>query len=85
MSALGSADGRPDARPDGGAGRRGKPQPEWREPEELPAVQRARTGTFGDTLAALAEAAQVVQAAMAAIDADGLSDPEIVALTQAVE
>jgi hypothetical protein len=61
------------------------PQPEWREPTELPAVQRARAGAFGDTLAALAEAAQVVQAAMASIDADGLSDPEIVALTQAVE
>jgi len=65
--------------------RRGKPQPEWREPSQLPAVQRAHTGTFGHKLGALAAAAQTVREVMASIDADALSDSEAVALTQTVE
>jgi hypothetical protein len=67
------------------APKRRKPQPEWREPHELPAVQQARTGAFGEKLSALSDAARTVQAVMASIDASGLSDAEAVALTQTIE
>ena len=63
----------------------GKQQPEWREPAGMPAVQRTRTGAFGEKLTALDKITREFQAVMASIDADGLSDPEIIALTQAVE
>ncbi|QYF72786.1 HNH endonuclease signature motif containing protein [Cryobacterium sp. PAMC25264] len=57
----------------------------WREPDELPAVQRAHTGAFGDKLSALTDAARTMQAVMDSIDAAGLNDAEAVALTQKVE
>ncbi|MGO4783912.1 DUF222 domain-containing protein [Cryobacterium sp. W22_MBD10_FK3] len=63
----------------------GKPRPPWRDPSELPAVQRAHTGPFGEKLKALDDAAATVQAVMASIDVNGLSDAEVVALTQMVE
>ena len=63
----------------------GKQQPEWRDPAGMPAVQRTRTGAFGQKLTALDKITRDFQAVMASIDADGLSDPEIIALTQAVE
>ncbi|MCU1446552.1 hypothetical protein, partial [Cryobacterium sp.] len=64
---------------------RRKPQPEWREPDELPAVQQARAGAFGEKLSALSDAARAVQAVLASIDATSLSDAEAVLLTQTVE
>ena len=68
------------------AGRRlSKPQPEWRDPAELPGVQRAHTGAFGEKLQALDDAARMVRAVMDSIDVNALSDPEVVALTQMVE
>jgi hypothetical protein len=75
----------------GGAGSRRSPrrqaerQPEWREPAELPGVQRAHTGTLGEKLKALDEASRTVRAVMDSIDADALSDAEAIAFTQAVE
>jgi hypothetical protein len=57
----------------------------WRDPAELPAVQRALAGAFGEKLTVLADAARTVQAVMASIDVDGLSDAEVIALTQQVE
>uniref|UniRef100_UPI0018EC33AA hypothetical protein n=1 Tax=Cryobacterium sp. N22 TaxID=2048290 RepID=UPI0018EC33AA len=73
----------------GHAGRAGprlsKPKPEWRDPAELPGVQRAHTGLFGEKLQALDDAARTVRAVMDSIDVNALSDPEVVALTQMVE
>ncbi|WP_104164829.1 HNH endonuclease signature motif containing protein [Cryobacterium sp. N22] len=70
----------------GPAGRRpSKPKPEWRDPAELPGVQRAHTGVFGEKLQALDDAARLVRAVMDSIDVNALSDPEVVALTQMVE
>ncbi|TFC05770.1 hypothetical protein E3O42_02295, partial [Cryobacterium adonitolivorans] len=42
------------AGPGSGRARRGlsKPQPEWRDPADLPGVQRAHTGAFGEKLQA---------------------------------
>jgi hypothetical protein len=60
-------------------------KPVWRDPADLPAVQRALAGEFGGKLAVLADAARTVQAVMASIDVEGLSDPEVIALTQQVE
>jgi hypothetical protein len=57
----------------------------WQDPADLPAVQRALAGTFGERLAELEDAARTVRAVMASIDVDGLSDPEVVAVTQLVE
>ncbi|ANP73263.1 HNH endonuclease signature motif containing protein [Cryobacterium arcticum] len=65
--------------------RRGAPQPIWRDPADLPAVQRAHTGEFGEKLHLLSEAAAVVQEVMGSIDVDGLNDAELVALTQMTE
>ncbi|QYF72243.1 hypothetical protein [Cryobacterium sp. PAMC25264] len=65
--------------------RRGAPQPVWRDPAHLPAVQRAQTGVFGEKLQVLAEAAAAVQEVMGSIDVDGLNDAELVALTQMTE
>ncbi|TFC69226.1 MULTISPECIES: HNH endonuclease signature motif containing protein [unclassified Cryobacterium] len=62
-----------------------KPRPEWRDPAELPGVQRAHTGAFGQKLQALDDAARTVMAVMDSIDVNALSDPEVVALTQMVE
>ncbi|WP_120337060.1 HNH endonuclease signature motif containing protein [Cryobacterium soli] len=67
------------------AGRRGAPQPTWRDPARLPAVQQAHTGVFGQKLQVLARAAAVVQEVMGSIDVDGLTDAELVALTQMTE
>ncbi|POH67952.1 MULTISPECIES: HNH endonuclease signature motif containing protein [Cryobacterium] len=64
---------------------RSKPRPEWRDPAELPGVQRAHTGAFGQKLQALDDAARTVMAVMDSIDVNALSDPEVVALTQMVE
>ncbi|MEC5185561.1 hypothetical protein RCH12_003038 [Cryobacterium sp. MP_3.1] len=72
----------------GTAGRtrgRSKPRPGWRDPAELPGVQRAHTGAFGQKLQALDDAARTVMAVMDSIDVNALSDPEVVALTQMVE
>ncbi|WP_066595188.1 hypothetical protein [Cryobacterium arcticum] len=66
-------------------GRRGAPQPTWRDPADLPAVQRAHTGELGEKLQLLSEAAAVVQEVMGSIDVDGLNDAELVALTQMTE
>jgi hypothetical protein len=60
-------------------------RPPWRDPRELPGVQRAHTGTFGDKLRAIDEAKHLFLAAVTSIDTVGLSDAEAVALTQAVE
>jgi hypothetical protein len=60
-------------------------KPVWQDPAELPAVQRALAGAFGEKLTVLADAARTMQAVMASIDVDGLSDPEVIALTQQVE
>ncbi|TFD91029.1 HNH endonuclease [Cryobacterium lactosi] len=60
-------------------------QPVWRDPAELPGVQRAHTGAFGDKLRVLEDAAGMVQAVLASIDLDALSDAEVVAFTQMVE
>jgi hypothetical protein len=62
-----------------------KPRPQWQDPADLPAVQRAMTGAFGEKLKVLNDAARAAQAVLASIDMEGLADPEIVALTQAVE
>ena len=67
------------------AGRRGVPQPIWRDPAQLPAVQHTRTGVFGEKLRVLAQAAAAVQEVMGSIDVDGLNDAELVALTQMTE
>ncbi|POH62507.1 hypothetical protein C3B61_16800 [Cryobacterium zongtaii] len=64
---------------------RSKPRPEWRDPAELPGVQGAHTGAFGQKLQALDDAARTVMAVMDSIDVNALSDPEVVALTQMVE
>jgi hypothetical protein len=61
------------------------PRPAWRDPAELPAVQRAHTGTFGEKLRTIDDARQSFLAALASIDIVGLADPEAVALMQAVE
>ncbi|PXA67494.1 HNH endonuclease signature motif containing protein [Cryobacterium arcticum] len=92
---AGSTDASPstaDAAPDGswpGVGdagaRRGKPQPVWQEPTELPAVQRVLAGPFGEKVKVLADAARTIQAVMASIDVDTVNDAELVALTQVVE
>ncbi|MGY4857479.1 DUF222 domain-containing protein [Cryobacterium sp. AP23] len=60
-------------------------RPAWQEPAELPAVQRVLAGPFGQKLKALDDAARTTQAVLASIDVEGLSDPEVIALTQAVE
>ncbi|POH61575.1 hypothetical protein C3B59_13170 [Cryobacterium zongtaii] len=77
------------AGPTGGLSRAGrapsKPRPEWRDPAELPGVQCAHTGAFGQKLQALDDAARTVMAVMDSIDVNALSDPEVVALTQMVE
>ncbi|TFC88759.1 HNH endonuclease signature motif containing protein [Cryobacterium sp. TMT4-31] len=79
----------PAAGPATGSSRAGrgpsKPRPEWRDPAELPGVQRAHTGAFGQKLQALDDAARTVMAVMDSIDVNALSDPEVVALTQMVE
>jgi hypothetical protein len=62
-----------------------KPRPQWQDPAELPAVQRALTGPFGEKLKALDAAARTAQAVLASIDMEGLGDAEIIALTQVVE
>ncbi|WP_199190216.1 hypothetical protein, partial [Cryobacterium sp. N22] len=72
----------PSGRPRRG---RGEGKPEWRDPAELPGVQRAHTGPFGEKLQALDDAARTVRAVMDSIDVNALSDPEVVALTQMVE
>jgi hypothetical protein len=61
------------------------PRPAWRDPAELPAVQRVLAGPFGQKLKALDEVARTAQAVLASIDVEGLSDAEVVALTQVVE
>ena len=53
------------------------PQPEWRDPAGLPAIQYTRTGAFGEKLAALDRISAEFRDVMASIDADGLSDPEV--------
>ncbi|MGY4857610.1 DUF222 domain-containing protein [Cryobacterium sp. AP23] len=63
----------------------GKPRPEWRDPADLPTVQRALEGGFGDQLRVLNNAVHTLQTVMAAIEVEGLSDPEVIALTQVVE
>ena len=60
-------------------------QPPWRDPAELPGVQHAHTGAFGDKLRVLEDAAGMVQAVLESIDLDALSDAEVVAFTQMVE
>jgi hypothetical protein len=60
-------------------------RPPWRDPRELPGVQHAHTGAFGDKLRAIDEAKHLFLAALTSIDPVGLTDPEAVALTQAVE
>jgi hypothetical protein len=76
----GSAHGASDAARSAERGR-----PRWQDPAELPAVQRARTGAFGDTLRVIDEARQLLIAALSSVDTVGLTDPEAVALLQAVE
>jgi hypothetical protein len=65
--------------------RRPAAKPVWQDPADLPAVQHVLAGAFGAKLAVLADAAATVQTVMASIDVDGLSDAEVIALTQAVE
>jgi hypothetical protein len=60
-------------------------KPVWRDPADLPTVQRALAGELGGKLTVLADAARTIQAVMASIDVDGLSDAEVIALTQQVE
>jgi hypothetical protein len=60
-------------------------RPKWQDPADLPAVQRVLTGAFGQKLKALEDVARTAQAVLASIDVEGLSDPEVVALTQVVE
>ncbi|WEO78892.1 DUF222 domain-containing protein [Cryobacterium sp. SO2] len=86
-SLAGPARVAPAGTPAGGEARRapGDKRPEWREPSELPGVQRALAGAFGEKLKVLDEASRTVQAVMDSIDVEGLSDPEVVALTQMVE
>jgi hypothetical protein len=60
-------------------------RPVWQDPAELPAVQRVLAGPFGQKLKALDDAARTARAVLASIDVEGLSDPEVVALTQVVE
>jgi hypothetical protein len=60
-------------------------RPPWRDPWELPGVQRAHTGAFGEKLRAIDEARHVLLATLDSIDTVGLTDPEAVALIQAVE
>src|SRR5688572_28282626 len=43
-------------------------KPVWQDPAELPAVQRALAGAFGEKLTVLADAVRTVQAVMASID-----------------
>jgi hypothetical protein len=62
-----------------------KPRPVWQDPADLPAVQRVLAGPFGQKLKALDDAARTAQAVLASIDVEGLSDPEVIALTQVVE
>jgi len=76
----------------GAANRASKPRrslnggrPEWRDPADLPEVQRAHTGVFGEKLQALDDAARTVRAVMDSLDVNALSDSEVVALTQMVE
>jgi hypothetical protein len=63
----------------------GKPRPEWQDPADLPMVQRALAGGFGDQLGVLNDAARTLQTAMAAIEVERLSDAELISLTQVVE
>jgi hypothetical protein len=60
-------------------------KPVWQDPADLPAVQNALAGTFGEKLTVVADAARALQAVMASVNVDGLSDAEVIALTQAVE
>lgn len=77
----GEAQARPGVLPKAKPG----PQPQWRDPAELPGVARAHTGVFGQKLQALEEAATSVRAVMASLDVNALDDAELVALTQVVE
>jgi hypothetical protein len=77
-------DRRPVGAAAGAAPIRGQ-RPPWRDPQELPGVQRAHTGTFGDKLRAIDEAKHLFLAALTSIDTVGLTDAEAIALTQAVE
>ncbi|MET0956752.1 MAG: DUF222 domain-containing protein, partial [Cryobacterium sp.] len=67
-----------------GAGR-GKPQPVWQEPPELPAGRRVVAGSLGEKVGVLADAAHTIRAVMASIDVDTVNDAELIALTQVVE
>jgi hypothetical protein len=60
-------------------------RPRWQDPADLPSVQSTRTGAFGDTLQAIDEARKLLIAALSSVDTVGLTDPEAVALLQAVE
>jgi hypothetical protein len=67
------------------AGSQNRQRPVWHDPALLPAVQHARAGAFGDKLRAIDEARRLLLAALSAIDTVGLTDPEVIALMQAVE
>jgi hypothetical protein len=60
-------------------------KPVWQDPADLPAVQRVYAGGFGEKLTALKRMTSELQGLMASIDVEGLSDPEVIALTQQVE
>jgi hypothetical protein len=77
--------GSPRAGSTGAGESAGRRRPPWQDPAELPAVQRAHTGAFGVKLRAIDEAKHLLLAALASIDTVGLTDPEAVALLQAVE
>lgn len=62
-----------------------KPRPQWQDPADLPAVQKVLAGPFGEKLRAVEAATRTTQAVLASIDVEGLSDAEVVALTQVVE
>jgi hypothetical protein len=60
-------------------------KPVWRDPADLPAVREVYAGGFGEKLIALKRMSSQLQNLMVSIDVDGLSDAEVVALTQTVE
>jgi hypothetical protein len=74
-----------DALRDRGATTPAKVKPIWQDPADLPSVQRAVAGAFGQKLKVLTDVAHAAQAVLASIDVEGLSDPEVIALTQVVE
>ncbi|WEO76296.1 DUF222 domain-containing protein [Cryobacterium sp. SO2] len=86
-SLAGPARVAPAGTPAGGGARRapGDKRPQWRDPSELPGVQRVLAGAFGEKLTAIDGLARQFQDLMESIDVEGLSDPEVVALTQMVE